>query len=110
MMHYKNQQRTLLFTLNIYINNYNPVLLRAWQANIEIQFVSNPYACIQYVVSYITKEEREMPLLLRAVSDECKDNSIRDQMRKCGTAFTNARPLSAQETAYTDYRTSSIQV
>lgn len=82
------------------INNYNPAILKAWQANMDIQFVSNPYACIQYVVSYITKEEREMAILLKAVSDEHNESGIRDQMKKCGQAFVNARSLSAQEAAY----------
>ena len=35
----------------ININNYNKWLLKGWQANMDIQFVSNAYACIQYVVS-----------------------------------------------------------
>ena len=33
------------------INNYNPSVMLAWQANIDIQFVLNAYACVMYVAS-----------------------------------------------------------
>lgn len=42
------------------VNNYNPVCLRAWKANIDIQFVLNAYACIMYVASYMMKAEKAM--------------------------------------------------
>ena len=35
------------------INNYNSSVMLAWQANMDIQFVLNAYACIMYVASYI---------------------------------------------------------
>ena len=37
------------------INYYNPSVLLAWQANMDIQFVLNAYACVVYVASYIIK-------------------------------------------------------
>ena len=42
------------------INNYNPAVMLAWQANMDIQFVLNAYACVMYVASYIMKTERSM--------------------------------------------------
>ncbi|MES9882265.1 MAG: DUF6570 domain-containing protein, partial [Sedimenticola sp.] len=85
---------------DVNINNYSPEILRAWQANMDFQFVSNPYACIQYVVAYITKDEREMGTLLQAVSKETADQGIQQQMKKCARAFTNSRSVSAQEAIY----------
>ncbi|XP_060577549.1 uncharacterized protein LOC132734725 [Ruditapes philippinarum] len=82
------------------INNYNAYILRAWQANMDVQFVTDPYACIQYVVSYITKDEREMGTLLHAVAKESAQDTIKDQMKKCGQAFLNSRSVTAQEAAY----------
>ena len=32
---------------------YNDSVLKAWKANIEIQFALDPYACATYIVSYI---------------------------------------------------------
>ena len=85
---------------DIMINNYNETIIKAWQANMDIQFVSNAYACIQYLVAYITKEEREMGMLLQAVSKEHSSQGIKEQMRKCAQAFTNSRTVSAQEATY----------
>lgn len=37
----------------IRVNLYNKAILKAWMANIDIQFVLDPYACAMYIVSYI---------------------------------------------------------
>ena len=39
------------------INNYNSAVMLAWQANMDIQYVLNAYACVMYVASYIMKTE-----------------------------------------------------
>ena len=38
------------------INNYNPNVMLAWQANMDIQYVLNAYACVMYVASYMKKQ------------------------------------------------------
>ena len=38
---------------DIFVNNYNPDVLRAWNANIDVQYVLDPYSCIMYIISYI---------------------------------------------------------
>ena len=40
------------------INNYNPAVLRALRANMDIQFILDAYACVVYVTSYMMKSER----------------------------------------------------
>ena len=47
------------------INDYNPAVLLAWQANMDIQFVLNAYACVMYMASYIMKTERAVGELLK---------------------------------------------
>ena len=42
------------------INNYNPTYLRAWRANMDIQYVLDVYACAMYIVSYICKAQKGM--------------------------------------------------
>ena len=44
----------------------------AWQANMDIQFVLNAYACVMYVASYIMKTERSMGELLKRVAAEAR--------------------------------------
>jgi len=52
------------------INNYNPTCLSAWKANMDVQPVLDVYACIMYIVSYVTKDEREMGEVLRVAKKE----------------------------------------
>ena len=47
----------------IRVNNYNSYLLRAWQANLDIHFILDPYACAVYILSYVTKEQGSMSRL-----------------------------------------------
>ena len=38
------------------INNYNPHVLLAWQANMDIQYVLNAYICMCNVCSFLHNE------------------------------------------------------
>ena len=49
----------------------------AWQANMDIQFVLNAYACIMYVASYIMKTERSMGELLKRVATEARTDELK---------------------------------
>ena len=41
------------------VNDYNPILLLLWKANIDVQFISeSSLAVAQYVSGYITKTEK----------------------------------------------------
>ena len=82
------------------INNYNPAVMLAWQANTDIQFVLNAYACVMYVASYIMKTERSMGELLKRVAAEARTDELRTQLRKVGAAFLTHREVSAQEAVY----------
>lgn len=61
---------------SIQINQYSKQLLKAWDANIDIEFVDSAYAAVVYIISYISKAERNWPfarkstkkLLMRAMS------------------------------------------
>ena len=86
--------------LEMNINNYNPAVLRAWRANMDIQFILDAYACVMYVTSYMMKSERAMGELLKQVVKETRGDDIRTQLRKLGTTFLNHREVSAQETAF----------
>ena len=56
-------------TIRIRINSYNNALLKAWQANMDIQYVLDPYACAKYMLSCITKGQRGMSKLLDKATD-----------------------------------------
>ena len=84
----------------ININNYNGPVTLAWQANTDIQYVLNAYACIMYVASYIIKTDRAMGVLLKQVASEARTDELKQQMRKVGSAFLTHREVSAQEAVY----------
>ena len=82
------------------INNYNAPVMLCWQANIDIQYVLNTYACVMYVASYIMKTEKAMGELLKRVAAEAATEELKFQMHKVGSAFLTHREVSAQEAAY----------
>ena len=79
------------------INNYNVPVLLAWQANMDLQYVLNAYACVMYVASYIMKTDRAMGELLKRVASETRTEELKVQMKKVGSAFLTHREVSAQE-------------
>ena len=65
-----------------FVNNYNSSVMLAWQANMDIQYVMNAYACVMYVASYIIKTERAMGVLLKQVATEARTEELRSQLKK----------------------------
>ena len=47
------------------VNNYNPVLLKSWDANIDIQVCAYNFAVITYRTDYITKGNKGFTPLLK---------------------------------------------
>lgn len=86
----------------IRINNYNTQLLKTGRANMDMQYVLDPYACATYILSYITKGQRGMSRLLEKAADEakCGNTDIFNKVRHIGNKFLNAVEISAQEAAY----------
>ena len=82
------------------VNNYNSSVMLAWQANMDLQFVLNAYACVMYVASYMMKTEKVMGVLLKQVAAEFRTEELKTQLRKVGSAFLTHREVSAQEAAY----------
>ncbi|XP_035700553.1 uncharacterized protein LOC118433080 [Folsomia candida] len=88
-------------THEIYINAYNRKLLLCWRANIDIQFVLDPYACATYVVNYISKSDRGVSKILRQVSKEIREGnfSLKERLSLFANAFAKSSEVSAQEAA-----------
>ena len=85
-----------------WVNPYNPVLLEAWNGNMDIQPVLCPFSCIMYIVSYIAKNEREMGDLLKAAEREAKEGNCEpmQQLRKLGNVYLHHREVSIMESVY----------
>ena len=101
--HTRNGQPAILLERSpseMFVNNYNPTLMRAWQANLDVQFVSNVYSCIMYVASYMSKPEKTMGDLLKGVSKSGQQMSRKECMQNVARKFLSHREVSAQEAAY----------
>jgi len=65
------------------INPYNPMIMSLHRANMDIQFIFDPYACAVYCVDYISKSENGMSKLLREALNELKkgNSSVKERLR-----------------------------
>ena len=86
----------------IRINNYNELLIKGWEANMDIQYILDPYACAAYIVSYISKGQRGMSNLLSNACEEAKrtGSDIKQQVRKVGNTFLTNVEIGSQEACY----------
>lgn len=76
----------------LWINNYNDTLLRCWDANLDIQYVTDAYACVVYILSYISKSERELNALLSSLREEAElDDDARANYKKLGLMYLSKR-------------------
>ncbi|MCI4395547.1 hypothetical protein PGIGA_G00181850 [Pangasianodon gigas] len=82
-----------------WVSGYNPDLLWAWNANMDIQYVLDPYSCIMYMLSYISKPEHEMNDFLKNVIKGVRETNINeeDEMKHIMQAYSKHRQVSAQE-------------
>lgn len=82
-----------------WVNNYNPHLLTAWNANMDIQYILDEYGCIMYMLSYISKPERELSDYLKTIVKEMSPETAteREEMKEVLQAYSKHREVSAQE-------------
>jgi len=69
-----------------FVNGYNPVILQAWGANMDVQYILDAYACVMYVAAYMTKDEQGLGELLKQACNENDDQDIKkgpEKSREC---------------------------
>lgn len=68
----------------------------------DIQFVTDVYQCVSYILGYINKAEGEMSELLVNAKKEAAEgnNSNKETMKKIGQVYMGNREVSAQEAVY----------
>ena len=54
------------------ITNYNPVLLKSWQANIDLQLVYNSYKAVSYMTAHFSKSKNSTSEAMMQVVQEIK--------------------------------------
>ena len=60
----------------IRISLFNKTVLSAWKANLDIQFVLEPYAYAMYIVGYISKSQRGMSAQLDTAAKEARNRNF----------------------------------
>ena len=64
----------------IFMNNYNPEMITAWDANMDLQPTFDYYAVITYIVDYFTKtDETQQTILRQAMKQLPKDQDARNK-------------------------------
>ena len=85
-----------------FVNNYNPVLLKSWRANIDLQLVYNCHEAVAYMGVYCSSSEQDTFEGLRQVEREIKTQKliIRQILHETLRASANARQVSIQKKEY----------
>jgi hypothetical protein len=89
-------------SLEVALNLYNKKILSLFEANMDIQYITEEYGLAAYIINYISKIDSGLSKLLRdAASDATNGNmSIKEKFRKIANVFINNNLMSAQEAAY----------
>ncbi len=72
------------------------------ECNLDIQYVVDAYACVVYIISYISKSEREIGLLLSNAQEKHVKREMLAQRgtEKPGSVYLHNRDVCAQESVY----------
>ncbi|XP_066930030.1 uncharacterized protein [Clytia hemisphaerica] len=79
------------------IGQYNTVMISLLQSNMNIQYVTNMYAVLAYITSYICKPERNMSELMKKAHKEATGKAVKDKLRAIGNVFLTKREVSSHE-------------
>lgn len=84
------------------VNAYNCTLLKSSLVNINIQKITDPYACGANIVSCVSKWQRGTSNILYWACEVARlsDNDVRQQVRRIGNQFLTNVEIRAQEPAY----------
>ena len=80
-----------------FISPYNTTILATLQANMNIQYVTNVYAVLVYLTSYLCKAEHSMSELMKKAAKEVDQTGVRDKLRAIGKVFVDKRHVSHHE-------------
>ena len=77
----------------MFINNYNPEWLRAWNANIDIQLCFDIFTGITYITEYFTKDESGTSAFLSIAAKKCSEMCQTDLKRHLKNVFLTHRQM-----------------
>ena len=82
------------------INNYNAEMITAWNANMDLQLVVDPYAVISYIASYMNKEETQTTPFLREAVFQSAGKETKERLYALRDAYISHRQVGLSEAVY----------
>lgn len=87
------------------VNSYNPIILRHWRANMDIQVINNAEGAAYYVCHYLCKSEPDelrlaLTNLIQNVFDQDPSITAFKRLWNIGCCVLKHRRLSSQEAAF----------
>ena len=82
------------------VNNYNPVFLSAWNANLDLQVCVDNYAVITYITDYLTKGDSGLTSLLKKAITDTKGMSKFDKLNYVKKLYFTYKEVCVAEAAY----------
>ena len=85
----------------IRINNYMKNCFHFWRANHDIQPSIEPYGMVKYILSYVTKGQKGMSIVMEKACREARNGNmdLKQSVRHMGNAFLNGVETSQEEAA-----------
>ena len=81
----------------LYVNNYSPEYIEAWNGNIDWSPVFDFFAVVTYVTEYFTKDESGTTSFLAEASKQIKNLPVKDQKRCIKNVFLTHRQMGLSE-------------
>ena len=83
-----------------FINNFNPEMLAAWNANMDIQIALDPYAVLTYIVSYVNKDETGTTAFLKQALSDNVEKETKEKLHALKNAYAEHREVGFSEAVY----------
>ena len=84
----------------IFINNYNPEWIAAWNANLDIQLCLDHYAVSTYITDYYSKTESKVNNMMVSAFQENKGENVQFIMRMLAQVYLTHRKMGLPEAYY----------
>ena len=82
------------------VNNYNPLWMKALNANHDIKLCPDVFGVVTYVTDYYSKDESGLQTVLTAAVKMCDSNDIKVKMRNVANTFLTHRSMGECEAVY----------
>ena len=85
---------------DVYINNYSRKYMPLLRANHDLQYITEPHCCANYVTAYVTKNEAGHSKLVENIEKEMEGKANNEVVDIIGNQIDRKRELSIQEGIY----------